>query len=605
MNKRLLVTILLCVGILAGWTWLQHVLWPVPPRTPSAPRSGTAAPAVPAAPRPAPAPPPPAPGAMEPAVEMPLTSERISALVASRGGTTLRRLESWGCLHHAPGDRSVSGDPGVVTGYVEGRDAALTVTLAGAGVDDLATASWALEKTEDGSLRATAAGERPVVVRSTLGASHDPAHPYHLVWSVEVENVRGKAAAPCVLELVGPWMPTAPTSVIPEDGVIVAPVGDDVEQLLSADVAEELQKDAGHELRSAEGWRFVGIRSDFYLAALLPAEGTTLPASTAVGFRSALVRAVRPADPPVHTAAATLRIPFDLPPAGGRTSWTFLLYAGPNNRDVLAAPGAPYGTLRDAFPNRKFIGLSFGPIARFLGWLLSILADRVGLGWGLAVCALTVLVRGVLFPLSKKTQVSMRVHAQRMGKLKPKLDALKTKYADNPKKQQEMTMRLFREEKVSILPGGCLLAFAQMPVWISLYATLQTTFQMRHASFLWFDDLTMPDHVAEIPWMRGVWGLGTLTDGWFNVLPLLMMVTWWGSAAMQPLPEDPEQRAQAKMMRFIPLLFGVMLYRTAAGLTLYMTLSALWSIGESWLIRTVWLKKLGLDKVGTAAGPTP
>lgn len=223
----------------------------------------------------------------------------------------------------------------------------------------------------------------------------------------------------------------------------------------------------------------------------------------------------------------------------------------------------------------------------------------------MAVLALTILVRGLLFPLSRKTQVSMRLHAQRMQKVKPRLDAIKEKYAGNAKKQQEETMRVFREEKMSILPGGCLLAFAQMPVWISLYATLQTTFEMRHAGFLWFEDLTAPDHLFEMESLRHAWIIGSFTHGWFNLLPLLMMVTWYGSAAMQPLPEDPEQRAQAKMMRWIPLLFGVFLYNTAAGLTLYMTLSALWSIGESWLIRKVWLSKIELATPAPAAASRP
>jgi membrane protein insertase Oxa1/YidC/SpoIIIJ len=61
---------------------------------------------------------------------------------------------------------------------------------------------------------------------------------------------------------------------------------------------------------------------------------------------------------------------------------------------------------------------------------------------------------------------------------------------------------------------------------------------------------------------------------------------------MQPLPEDPQQRQQAKMMRWMPVLFGFFLYGTASGLTLYMTMSALWSIGETWVIRKLWLAKL-------------
>ena len=67
-----------------------------------------------------------------------------------------------------------------------------------------------------------------------------------------------------------------------------------------------------------------------------------------------------------------------------------------------------------------------------------------------------------------------------MQKLKPKMDAIKKKYKD-PRKQQQETMALMKKEKVSLVPGGCMLAFVQMPIWISLYEVLQTTFEMRHA----------------------------------------------------------------------------------------------------------------------------
>jgi YidC/Oxa1 family membrane protein insertase len=174
-----------------------------------------------------------------------------------------------------------------------------------------------------------------------------------------------------------------------------------------------------------------------------------------------------------------------------------------------------------------------------------------------------------------------------MSRLKPKLDAIKEKYKD-AKKQQEATMKVMREEKVSLLPGGCLLAFLQMPIWISLYGVLQTTFEMRHASFLWVQDLTAPDHLVHLPFFQGVW----LLPEWFNLLPILMMATWYASAAMQPLPTDPQQAQQAKMMRWMPVAMGFFLYGTAAGLTLYMTMSAIWSIGETWLIRKIWLSKL-------------
>ncbi len=251
----------------------------------------------------------------------------------------------------------------------------------------------------------------------------------------------------------------------------------------------------------------------------------------------------------------------------------------------MTEDGALYPEFAGAIPERW---MTVPAITDVLAWLLTMLAST-GMGYGLAVVCLTILVRGALFPLSRKSQISMRVHSKRMASIKPKMDAIKKRYKD-PKKQQEETMKLMRQEKISPVPGGCLLAFVQMPIWISLYGILQTTYEMRHAKFLWAHDLTGPDHLLHMPWFEGV----PLMPEWLNLFPILMMITWGISSHMQPLPDDPQQRQTAKMMRWMPMMFGLILYNYASGLTIYMTCSALWSICEVQLIKRVWLNKLGV-----------
>ena len=126
-----------------------------------------------------------------------------------------------------------------------------------------------------------------------------------------------------------------------------------------------------------------------------------------------------------------------------------------------------------------------------------------------------------------------------------------------------------------------------------------TTFELRYEGFLWFDDLTAADHLLALPMTAG-W---PIIDGWLNLLPIFMMITWGISARLQPLPADPQQQQQAKMMRWMPMLFGVMLYQFSSGLCLYMTMSALWSIGEVQLIRRVWLSKLEGPEAGMPMAP--
>lgn len=514
-----------------------------------------------------------------PSPDLTVTNGSVDFVVASRGAG-LKAADAWGCRYHERGDRSVRGDPGVTTGWTEDMPGALSLGLVAGGEDvpDLTRVHWAMEPGEDAvTARMEAAG---LEIERTVRVSEDPAHPWHANVEYAIRNVSARPGAAWTIEIVGPVLPRA---TLPNDGIFVAPAGDDdasVDPIHAATIHEDLAENPRLEHQSPSGrWAWIAARSDFYLGALVPTDA--LPAGTTVGFRKGMHPATDDA-PAAPTAAATFRIPFVVPPVGGEERLSFLCFAGPAERTLTEAQDSPYRTLEPAIVQRGWLA----PIRGLLAWLLAKLAST-GMGYGLAVISLTILVRTVLFPLSRKSQISMRIHAQKMARLKPKMDAIREKHKD-PKKQQELTMKLMREEKVSLLPGGCLLAFAQMPIWIALYSVLQTTFEMRHAQFLWVKDLTAPDHLVHLPFAKHWW----LVPEWINLLPLLMMVVWYTSAAMQPLPADPQQASQAKMMRWMPVLFGFFLYSTAAGLTLYMTMSALWSIGETWVIRKVWLAKL-------------
>ncbi len=582
MEKRVVLAIVLSVLVYIGY----FVFFPPQPPAPTLPPApGVAQGTV--APQPGVGNPPvapqgrqPLPGAAEP-TSLELRNPRLDLTLTSQGAA-IHDLAIWGCDYHPRGDRSVLGDPGVVTAWVPGAPGTLAVDLTGAGTEpDLSISPWTLEE-QSGAIRSTIVSEGVEIVK-TVRLSGDPNYPYYVDVDLEFRDTgTAPAGRTWMAELVGPYLADVK---LPEDGILVSPVGDDAEQISVDTIREELAANRWHERRSASGaWRWIGVRSDFYLAALAPLG--ELPRDTAVGFRSgAYMREGAQAATP--TAAATFRFPVTFATPGSSVVHRFRMYAGPNSRPVLEEEGSPYAPFVDAVPNRKFLFFSFGPVAWLMGWLLNMLAST-GMGYGLAVIALTVLVRGALFPLSRKSQISMRVHGHRMAALKPKLDAVREKYKD-PRKQQEMTMKVMREEKVSFLPGGCLLVLLQMPIWISLYAVLQTTFEMRHASFLWVADLTAPDKLVAMPFI-----------GWLNVLPILMMATWLIASFMTPLPVDPQQAQQAKIMRWMPLLFGFFLYSTAAGLTLYMTMSAVWSIGENWLIKKVWIAKLIPAPAGTS-----
>ena len=231
-------------------------------------------------------------------------------------------------------------------------------------------------------------------------------------------------------------------------------------------------------------------------------------------------------------------------------------------------------------------------MAQFLLWLLGWFHDVLG-NWGFAIILLTIVVRGAMSPLNFRMQKSMRAYSAKMGKLKPQLDALKTKYADDQKGYQQAMMQFQRENKILPPVGGCLPIFLTMPIYIGLFTALRTAYDLRQQPFIgWIDDLSSSDALFQLGFWPDV----------FNLLPLLWIGLFVWMTLRQPLPTDPQQRQMQMMMRFMPLLFGVMLYNYASALLLYMVTSMVWSLIESTITRRI----LGpVDPNSGMMAPTP
>ena len=231
-------------------------------------------------------------------------------------------------------------------------------------------------------------------------------------------------------------------------------------------------------------------------------------------------------------------------------------------------------------------------MAKLLLTLLGWFHDLVG-NWGVAIIMLTILVRGLLSPLNFRMQKSMRAYAGKMAVLKPKLDALKEKYADDKAAYQQAMIALQREHKLLPPLGGCLPIFLTMPIYIGLFTALRTAYDLRHEPFFgWIDDLSRADALFHL----GFW------PHHFNLLPLVWIGLFVWMSLRQPLPTDPQQRQMQMYMRFMPILFGVMLYGYASALMLYMVTSMVWSLVESTVIKRI----LGpMDPNVAAMAPTP
>ena len=228
----------------------------------------------------------------------------------------------------------------------------------------------------------------------------------------------------------------------------------------------------------------------------------------------------------------------------------------------------------------KYEGLSgllsygwFGGISAFFLAILHFFYPIVR-NYGIAIILLTVLVRLMLHPLSRKSQTSMH----RMQKLAPKMKTLREMYKDDKQKLNQEMMNLYREHNVNPM-GGCLPMLLQLPVFIGLWRGLSQSIELRHNGFLWIRDLTRPDALLCLP------GTFPVIGNELNLLPLLMLGAMIWQQKMAPKSEDPQAQQQQKMMAWMPIIFVFIFYSMPSGLTLYIFTSTLLGMGEQKLIK--------------------
>jgi YidC/Oxa1 family membrane protein insertase len=282
--------------------------------------------------------------------------------------------------------------------------------------------------------------------------------------------------------------------------------------------------------------------------------------------------------------------------AGGEAAWPIHAYFGPRRREVLN--DAHYAEFRYGATLVMASGMcgwcTFDWLVNVLVWLLNMFHVVVR-DWGLAIIALVCLVRLLLHPITKKSQVMM----SQMSKLAPEMERLKKKHGDNKEELQREMMQLYKEQGFTPILG-CLPMFLQMPIWIALWSSLQSTFELRHASFLWgwtwIKDLSQPDRLLTFApvdfWFFHVDGL--------NILPVLLAGVFWLQQKIMPKPPamNPQQEQQQKMMQWMTLLFPLLLYSGPAGLNLYILASTSIGIVESKIIRKHIQEREEAEKAG-------
>ena len=289
---------------------------------------------------------------------------------------------------------------------------------------------------------------------------------------------------------------------------------------------------------------------------------------------------------------------------GARANLAMGIYAGPLDPTILEGV-QPYvalnmGDLIVYLMSGCCSYCTFSWLADFLLWFLTFIHNNLVFDWGLSIIGLVVVVRLVLHPLQKKSQISMQRFSRAMTAMKPELDQLQKKFKDEPARMQQEQMRMFRERGVS--PAGCvggmLPTFAQMPIWMALYAVLYFAFPLRHQApffgvfqlfndWTFLADLSAPDRFFAFSAPLNLY-IFTLSS--INLLPVLMGIVFFIQQKYTTPPVTPnmsdDQIAQQKMMKWMMVvMFPVMTYVVPSGLTLYILTSTCIGIVEGLIIK--------------------
>ena len=323
------------------------------------------------------------------------------------------------------------------------------------------------------------------------------------------------------------------------------------------------------EHESTGGW--LGITDKYWMAAVIPQQDEKIAARFLVEDAGSYDAHIAVMDGQARTIRPNTQI-----------TETQRLFAGAKRNEILSG----YEKCLDL--PRFVYAIDWGFLfflTRPIFWLVEFFYGFLG-NFGLAILALTLTVRLIMFPLANKSYESM----SKMRNLQPKMEEIKKKHPDEPQKQQQELMALYQKEKINPL-AGCLPLLLQIPVFYAVYKMLFVTIEMRHQPFFgWIQDLSAPDPTTIwnlfglIPWDPSSAPLvGGLLGGTFalSVLAIFYGLTMWLQMSMSPQAPDPMQR---RIFQLMPIVFTFIMATFPAGLLIYWAWSNILTIFQQYII---------------------
>ncbi|MEG0025218.1 MAG: membrane protein insertase YidC [Akkermansia sp.] len=319
---------------------------------------------------------------------------------------------------------------------------------------------------------------------------------------------------------------------------------------------------------TAENLTYAGVMSQYFVTILIPDDTSR---GNSIYAQRQLFHLKNESNHEVAGVILSLGAPaFEVLPRQDHVL-NYEIYAGPKLNQVLGE-----------LPHEMNAVMAYGWftfLSAPMNWLLNMFHQLVG-NWGIAIICMTLVVRGLIWPLHKKSYMAMK----RMSLVQPKLAELKEKYPNDPQKVNVEMMKMYQQYGINPA-SGCLPMLVQIPIFFAFYRVLQYSSELRGQPFFgWINDLSLPDTVCEIPLPFDFYPQLPL-----NILPLIMAITMIIQMKMTPQAGD---KMQQRIMKLMPWMFFLFCYNFASALALYWTTQNLISMGQNLLIKRMPMPEL-------------
>ncbi len=435
---------------------------------------------------------------------------------------------------------------------------------------------------------------------------------YNLLLDLQIRNISDKTQdvayrldGPTGLPLEGAWYATKISHTWGAAGMRDVIVrfngsGNSVVQESCAAIVDAKEGKMAHWTESDGLLDFIAVDTQYFSSAVLPRR----PQLSSIWFED--VRPIRVGDVPTDKSEKKLTDvsfrmtskAFELPP-GESLRHDYELFAGPKKPALLDQ----YVNGDSNLGELVYYGWFGGSPSRCCGCCTRFTA--LVHNYGLAIVMLTVLVRGCMFPLSRKQAIS----AQKMQELQPEIQEDHRKIQESRKSAPRPSRSCSASTSTTRSAAACWFSF-QLPVFVGLYRSLMVDVELRQAplisdSIRWASNLAAPDMLWDWGQIHARLRHRSATLGpYLNLFPLVTIGLFiWQQKMFMPPPADEQTAMQQKMMPYMMIFMGVMFFKVACGLCLYFIASSLWGITERKLLPKSTLASPPVDAAGKSAVP--